>query len=158
MSWYIQKYLDRDFAWLIPIIIILIVYDLFAVAFVKRKCPNLNNKYYQLIIQFGVIRINIFKLLAACLAIFFLSNSLSPNYKPFLFELGLMCYFFVITQMLYDAFLRKQSYSIYQIKEGQSRLRNDEIQKEFKLWISKYRSWVRRKIIPWCPFKIEVLL
>ena len=108
MSWYIQKFLERDFAWLIPIIIILVVYDMLAVAFVKKKCPNLNNKYYQMIIQIGVIRINIFKLLAACLTIFMLSDPVSPNYKPFIFELGLICYFSVITKMLYDAFLREQ--------------------------------------------------
>ena len=158
MSWYIQKYLERDFAWLIPIIIFLVVYDMFAVAVVKRKCPALNNKYYQLIIHFGVIQINFFKLFVACLAILMLSDSVSPNYKPFIFELGLMSYFYVITKMLYDAFLRKQSYSSYPIKEGQSRSRDDEIQKGFKLWISKYRGWARRKKIPWFLFKIEALL
>ena len=80
-----------------------------AVAVVKKKCPNLNNKYYQMIIQLGVIRINIFKLLAACLTIFMLSDPVSPNYKPFIFELGLMGYFYVITKMLYDTLLWKQS-------------------------------------------------
>jgi hypothetical protein len=109
MSWYIQKYLERDFAWLIPIIIILVLYDMFAVAVIKRKCPALNNRYYQLIIHFGVIRMNVFKSLAACLAILMLSDPVSPNYKPFIFELGLMCYFYVSTKMLYDAFLREQS-------------------------------------------------
>ena len=108
MSWYIQKFLERDFAWLIPIIITLVAYDMFATALVKRKCPALNNKYYQLNIHFGVIRINVFKLLSACLAILMLSDSVAPNYKPFIFELGLMGYFYVITKMLYDAFSRKQ--------------------------------------------------
>jgi hypothetical protein len=109
MSWYIQKYLERDFAWLIPIIIILVVYDMFAVAVVKRKRPALNSRYYQLIIHFGVIQINVIKLVSAGMAILMLSDPVSPNYKPFIFELGLMCYFYVITKMIYDAFLREQS-------------------------------------------------
>ena len=109
MSWYIQKFLERDFSWLIPIIIIFVVYDMLAVAVVKRKRPDLNNRYYQLIIHFGVIQMNVLKLFAAGLAIFFLSDPVSPNYKPFIFEFGLMCSFYVITKMLYDAFLWKQS-------------------------------------------------
>jgi hypothetical protein len=52
---------------------------------------------------------NVLKMFAAGLAIFFLSDPVSPNYKPFIFEIGLMGYFYVITKMLYDAFLWKQS-------------------------------------------------
>jgi len=109
MSWYIQKFLERDFSWLIPIIIIFVVYDMLAVAVVKRKRPALNSRYYQLIVHFGVIQMNVLRLFAAGLAIFFLSHPVSPNYKPFIFELGLMCYFYLVTKMLYDAFFREQS-------------------------------------------------